>query len=126
MASESSELQQPITLLLCLGLGLLFLGTQELCQASLEVISTMDESISKVASLVVETCAYAGTGNVLQIQKLLHICAEHLTEKAEHQMVAVIGLALISFGENVGKEMVLRTMNNLLQYCEAPIKYIIF
>lgn len=25
MASESSELQQPITLLLCLGLGLLFL-----------------------------------------------------------------------------------------------------
>lgn len=86
----------------------------------------MDESVSKVASLVVETCAYAGTGNVLQIQKLLHICAEHLTEKAEHQMVAVIGLALISFGENVGKEMVLRTMNNLLQYCEAPIKYIIF
>jgi 26S proteasome regulatory subunit N1 len=27
--------------------------------------------------LVVETCAYAGSGNVLKVQKMLHLCAEH-------------------------------------------------
>lgn len=126
MMTEVSQLEQPITLLLCLGLGLLFLNTQEYSQAILEVCSTFDESVSQIAALVVETCAYAGSGNVLQVQKLLHICAEHLTEKANHQMVAVIGLALISFGESIGKEMVLRTMTHLLQYCETPIKYIIY
>lgn len=27
--------------------------------------------------LVVETCAYAGSGNVLKVQRMLHLCAEH-------------------------------------------------
>ena len=27
--------------------------------------------------LVVETCACAGSGNVLKVQKMLHLCAEH-------------------------------------------------
>lgn len=30
--------------------------------------------------LVVETCAYAGSGNVLKVQKMLHLIAEHKTE----------------------------------------------
>ena len=33
--------------------------------------------------LVVETCAYAGSGNVLKTQKLLHLCAEHKKEEKE-------------------------------------------
>jgi len=33
--------------------------------------------------LVMETCAYAGSGNVLNIQKLLHICAEHKEDEKE-------------------------------------------
>lgn len=67
-------------------------------------------------SLVMETCAYAGSGNVLQIQKLLHICAEHKENEKEatHQIAAVIGIALISFGEEIGQSMCLRTMNHLL------------
>lgn len=28
-------------------------------------------------STLVDVCAYAGTGNVLKIQKLLHMCSEH-------------------------------------------------
>ena len=67
-------------------------------------------------SLVVEVCAYAGSGNVLKVQKMLHLCAEHKKEEKEaiHQIVAVIGIALISFGEDIGQEMCMRSMNHLL------------
>ena len=63
-----------------------------------------------------QTCAYAGSGNVLQIQKLLHICAEHKTDEKEsiHQIAAVLGISLVAFSEEIGEEMALRTMNHLL------------
>lgn len=75
-------------------------------------------------SLVMETCAYAGSGNVLNIQKLLHLCAEHKEDEKEslHQIAAVIGVALIAFGEDIGQEMCMRTMNHLLQYGEPIIR----
>ena len=75
-------------------------------------------------SLVMETCAYAGSGNVLNIQKLLHICAEHKDDEKEsaNQIAAVLGVALIAFGEDIGQEMCLRTMNHLLQYGEPIIR----
>lgn len=55
---------------------------------------------------------------------MLHLCAEHKKEEkdATHQVAAVLGLALISFGEDIGQEMSLRTMNHLLQYGEPIIK----
>lgn len=55
-------------------------------------------------ALVVETCAYAGSGNVLKVQKMMHICAEHKKEEKEalHQIAAVLGIAMISFGEDIG------------------------
>ena len=74
--------------------------------------------------LIVETCAYAGSGNVLKVQKMLHLCAEHKEDEKEaiHQVAAVIGVALIAFGEDIGVEMALRTMNHLYQYGEPVIK----
>lgn len=39
-----------------------------------------------------------------------------------HQIAAVIGVALIAFGEEIGQEMSLRTMNHLLQYGEPIIR----
>ena len=36
---------------------------------------------------------------------MLRICAEHLTEDAEHQSVAVLGIALVVLGEDVGTEV---------------------
>jgi 26S proteasome regulatory subunit N1 len=72
--------------------------------------------MAEFVSLVMETCAYAGSGNVLQIQKLLHLCAEHKEDEKEsiHQIAAVLGVALVSFGEEIGQTMCLRTMNHLL------------
>lgn len=36
---------------------------------------------------------------------MLRICAEHLTDDAEHQSVAVLGIALVVLGEDVGTEV---------------------
>jgi len=36
-----------------------------------------NQKFAAFVELVVETCAYAGSGNVLKVQKMLHICAEH-------------------------------------------------
>ena len=37
-------------------------------------------------------------------------------------IAAVIGVALIAFGEDIGQEMCMRTMNHLLQYGEPIIR----
>eukprot|EP00604_Paraphysomonas_vestita_P002076 CAMPEP_0174819558 /NCGR_PEP_ID=MMETSP1107-20130205/2855_1 /TAXON_ID=36770 /ORGANISM="Paraphysomonas vestita, Strain GFlagA" /LENGTH=379 /DNA_ID=CAMNT_0016033271 /DNA_START=1752 /DNA_END=2891 /DNA_ORIENTATION=- len=47
----------------------------------IEVVRTIEHRMGKYAEITLETCAYAGTGNVLMIQKMLHICAEHPVEE---------------------------------------------
>lgn len=86
-------------------------------------------------------CAYAGTGTVLKIQQFLHLCDEHYNtdkekekddeekdqeEKADEkkeaeakddsfQAFAVIGIALVAMGEEIGAEMTLRQFNHLVR-----------
>jgi len=122
MEATEEELNHSHARYLCVGLGLLFLGKTEKAEAMLEVVRTVEHKISKYAAIVLETFAYAGSGNVLKVQEMLHQCSEHLTEDADHQMAAVIGIGLITMGENVGAEMALRTFDHLLHYCELPIK----
>ena len=126
LEKEEKDLEHSFTRIFALALGLLFLGKQNLVETSIEVIRAMlpNKNIAELVCLVMETCAYAGSGNVLNIQKLLHLCAEHKEDEKEsvHQIAAVIGVALIAFGEEIGQEMCLRTMNHLLQYGEPIIK----
>jgi len=122
MEATEDELNHSHAKFLCLGLGLLFLGKMEKADAMLEAIRTVEHKISKYAAIVLETFAYAGSGNVLEIQEMLHNCTEHLTQDAEYQAAAVIGIGLITLGEDVGTEMALRTFDHLLHYCELPIK----
>jgi 26S proteasome regulatory subunit N1 len=122
MDATTEELDHSHARYLCLGLAFLYLGQMEKADAMMEALRTIDHKISKFAALMLETCAYAGSGNVLKVQEMLHQCAEHLTEDAEHQMVAVLGIGLITMGEDVGTEMALRTFDHLLHYCELPIK----
>ena len=60
-----------------------------------------NEKFAAFIELMLETCAYAGSGNVLRVQKMLHLCAEHKKDEKEtlNQIAAVIGVALIGFGE---------------------------
>mmetsp|Transcript_37776 Transcript_37776/g.80694 ORF Transcript_37776/g.80694 Transcript_37776/m.80694 type:complete len:945 (-) Transcript_37776:128-2962(-) len=122
MEASDEELDHSHAKFLCLGLGLLFLGRMEKAEAMIEALRTIEHKISKFAAIVLETCAYAGSGNVLKVQEMLHQCAQHLEEDADHQMAAVIGIGLITMGEEVGAEMALRSFEHLLHYCELPVK----
>lgn len=97
MTRSELELSEPLGRMLCLGLGLLFLGRQEAVEATLEVSKTFNERISRYCQVVLESCAYAGTGNVLKVQELLTLCGEKIEAtqeegwKTAHQSAAAIG-----------------------------------
>ena len=67
--------------------------------ATLEVVP---EPFKSMASTLVDICAYAGTGNVLKVQHLLHICSEHYDTKDQVKAYVTcqftpIGLSFGSF-----------------------------
>ncbi|KAJ8129496.1 hypothetical protein O1611_g4136 [Lasiodiplodia mahajangana] len=111
-----------------LGLGLLFFGCQEEVDVVLETLKVLNHPLARPTSVLVEICAWAGTGAVLKIQDLLHICNEHFEESDEkkgdelEQVYAVLGIALVAMGEDVGQDMVLRHFGHLMHYGEANIR----
>ena len=58
-----------------------FSGKQEDVDTILEALKVMAEPFRSMATTIVDICAYAGTGNVLKVQQLLHICSEHYEAK---------------------------------------------
>lgn len=105
------------------GLGLLYLGQQDAAEATLAALDAITHPVGKYAKLTVEGMAFANSGDVLHVQKMLHSCTEHLEEaEAFHQTAAVIGLALISFGEEVGTDMSVRSLEHVLQYGELTLR----
>ena len=122
------QLKDKWTRFMALGLGLLFFGRQEDVDVILETLKAIDHPMSKPTSVLAEICAWAGTGTVLKLQELLHICNDHIEESDDKkgdellQAYAVIGLALVAMGEEVGQEMVLRQFGHLMHYGEANIR----
>merc|ERR1712159_811359 len=102
-----------------LALGLLYLGKQESIEVAMELVKGVPEPLQKQTAITLEGCAYAGTGNVLKVQQFLHLCGEHAEREEEgkektdvdmgYQMNAVISLAMVALGEEIGSEMALRT-----------------
>jgi 26S proteasome regulatory subunit N1 len=125
METSDADLDNTCSRFMCLGLGLLYLGKGEAADGVLEALKTIEHKRGRYAEVTLESCAYAGTGNVLKVQELLRSCTEHLTENAEHQSVAVLGIALVTAGEEIGMEMTLRTFEHLLHYGELPIKRVV-
>jgi len=128
MDRSETDLKDSVARLMCLGLGLLYLGKGEQCEAALTAIKVIEKPIREYLEMTVETCAYAGTGSVLQVQKLLKVAGEHLQEdekdplKTAHQDVAVLGIALAAMGEHLSTQMALRIFDHLLQYGEVNIR----
>lgn len=102
-------------------------GAQEESDATIEFLKAIEHPISKTAQVLVDACAYAGTGNVLKIQVMLHHCDDHIgippegskEEKDDKtddtfQAFAVIAISLIAMGEEIGAEMALRQFNHLV------------
>ena len=114
---------------LCLGLGLLFLGKGDVVDPTVEIAKTFPARISKFCQVTLESCAYAGTGDVLKVQSLLAMCGEHIENNTDddryadiHQQMACIGIAMIAMGEELGSEMVLRTIEHMLQYADLAVR----
>ncbi len=63
-----------------------FLGKGEAVEPMLESLKIISEPLRSFATVLVECCAYAGTGNVLKIQHMLHICSEHFENKDEKKV----------------------------------------
>nr|MBE5726991.1 regulatory particle non-ATPase 1 [Cucujiformia] len=146
MEKSESDLKDTYARFLPLGLGLCLLGKQEDADTILAALEVIPEPFRSMATTMVDICAYAGTGNVLKVQQLLHICSEHYdtpdkeesttkkdkdkTKEKEDkekdltskQAIAVLGIALISMGEDIGSEMAYRTFGHLLRYCEPVIR----
>jgi 26S proteasome regulatory subunit N1 len=142
-SEDSSFKHSTLSRFLCLGLGLLYLGKQEEMEVTMELLQAIEnKSLAKYATNTLVSCAYAGTGNVLQVQKLLHLCGEHNEEKKDdkegaeaegaqadddtddfaHQTVGAMGLALVAFGEEIGSEMAIRTCDHMLQYGDPAVR----
>ncbi|RKP25405.1 26S proteasome regulatory subunit RPN1 [Syncephalis pseudoplumigaleata] len=125
MAREEAQLNDPFAKFMALGLALLFLGKQEESDVYIETLKAIEHPIGKQAVVLATVCSYAGTGNVLKVQEMLHTCNDHLDPEKEsdtHQAFAVLGVALISMGEDVGAEMSLRAFNHLMHYGEPVIR----
>ncbi|XP_016428715.1 26S proteasome non-ATPase regulatory subunit 2 [Sinocyclocheilus rhinocerous] len=117
----------------------------EAIETTLAALQVVPEPFRSFSNTLVDVCAYAGSGNVLKVQQLQHICSEHYDNKdkdddkdkkdkkdkdkkettadmGSHQGVAVLGIALIAMGEEIGSEMALRTFGHLLRYGEPTLR----
>ncbi|MCJ1335354.1 proteasome regulatory particle base subunit [Bachmanniomyces sp. S44760] len=125
---RQKQLKDKWTRFMSLGLALLFFGRQEEVEVILETLKAIEHPMAKPAAVLAEVCAWAGTGTVLKLQELLHICNDHIEDGEDKkgdellQTYAVLGLALISMGEEVGQEMVLRQFGHLMHYGEPNIR----
>jgi 26S proteasome regulatory subunit N1 len=130
LEKSETELKDTYACWLPLGLGLNHLGKGEAIEAILAALEVVSEPLRSFASILVDVCAFAGSGNVLTVQQLLHVCSEHFDSKEKEedkdkkvkkdkgekdvpaamgarQGAAVLGIALTALGEEIGAEMAL-------------------
>eukprot|EP00744_Colponema_vietnamica_P002388 GILI01003759.1.p1 GENE.GILI01003759.1~~GILI01003759.1.p1 ORF type:complete len:814 (+),score=269.78 GILI01003759.1:102-2444(+) len=134
MEKSDQQLTDVTIRYMILALGCLFLSTQEKADTLIEATQALSPIVQKYAEIVVGSCAYAGSGNVMQIQKLFSIIAEQAdddddeeeakkpeeeTDAVEakplnHKAVAVLGISLIAMGERLGTDMCKRSLIHIL------------
>ncbi|KAJ6144530.1 hypothetical protein N7470_008425 [Penicillium chermesinum] len=125
---RQKQLKDKWTRFMALGLALLYFGRQEEVDVILDILKAVDHPMAKPTSVLASVCAWAGTGTVLKLQELLHICNDIIEEKEENkgdelvQSYAVLGLSLIAMGEDVGQDMILRQFGHLMHYGSSNIR----
>lgn len=118
-------MESPYLVLYILGMGLALLGQQK--DADLMIEATQLEEFPLEMRMFIKTlltaCAYAGSGNVVKVQELMHLVAMTKDEiNPKVQSVAVIGISIIALGEETGMEMIVRSFNHFLQYGDVSVK----
>lgn len=140
MEMEPEQLKSPWIKLYVLGLALLFFGKQDASDAIVETLKAIEHPVAQEAIVLLTLCSFAGTGEVLRIQQMLRLCAETPDENEKEvkdkekkedekkedkkdtskgefrQGLAVIAIAAIAMGEDVGKELCMRHFGHLVQF----------
>lgn len=100
---------------IALGIGLIYLGLQGQAAPAVELVSAMGDNstYAEFFKIAIESCAYAGTGNVLQIQNLLQVCTG---ENSISHAAAILGIAIVALGDPLGCQMSKRMFEHVLQY----------
>ena len=137
MEMEPEQLKSPWIKFYALGLALLFFGKQDASDAIVETLKAIDHPIADEAIVMLTLCSFAGTGEVLRIQQMLRLCAERPEDPKEEgseekkegenkeekkddgkgsfkEGLAVIAIAAIAMGEDVGKELCMRHFGHLV------------
>ena len=142
MEMDPEQLKSPWMRFYILGLAMLFFGKQDASDAFVETLKAIPHPIAQEAIVMLTMSSFAGTGEVLRIQQMLRLCAEkpddegkkdgeeekkeeenrenreeerRETGKGEfHQSLAVLAIAAIAMGEDVGKELSLRHFGHLV------------
>ncbi|KRW98942.1 Armadillo-type fold [Pseudocohnilembus persalinus] len=166
VGNDEKLAEHTLTRFFAVALGLLFLGQQEKCEDTLQILESIEsDHLKRYCSVCIEGCAFVGSGNVLKIQEMLKLITEGQKEMAEMQkkeeeklkeeqknqqqnqqtnqaqmqekekrikekiarqsqylQVAVIAIALIASSEEIGRQMAIRTYNNILQFCDITVK----
>lgn len=89
--------------------------------------------VRQYLKICIEVCAYVGSSNILKIQELIKVCTEmeikkmngkksQKTDKSSEiccedliKMISVIGIGLISLGNDLNSEMVIRIFGHFLR-----------
>jgi 26S proteasome regulatory subunit N1 len=116
MEASPAELDVPLARMLGVSLGLLFLGRQETADAMLESLDTIAHEMGKFCKIILQGCAYAGTGNVLMVQKMLHYCSEHPQGEEEKKQEADAAAAATAGGPAPAKSEI-KTTKFVYQVC---------
>ncbi|KPA80268.1 putative Proteasome regulatory non-ATPase subunit [Leptomonas pyrrhocoris] len=144
MEVPENKLKEPCVRYLILALGCMFLGRQEAADTLLDATRALPTLIQRYTEIVVRSCAFAATGNVVVIQSLFHVIAENeepeneeekneaedgneeANEQAQkpegeekpiplnYKAAAVLGIGLIAVGEDLGMEMTKRAIIHIL------------
>ena len=87
LEANEAEAGQAIARQLSLGLGLLFLGCRDAHEPIGEVVGAISHPIGRFTGVLLKACAFAGSGDVLVVQAMLRLCAEH-PESADRERAA--------------------------------------
>ena len=83
MENTETDLKDSFGKYLTLGIGLCYIGKQDAAEATIAALEVIPEPFKQMTVTLINICTYPGTGNVLKIQQLLHICSEHYEQEKE-------------------------------------------
>lgn len=127
MVFQQATLDKKFARFLAVALGVNFLGRLGQSEAVIEALSSVEHSIGAYAQLVVEVCSFAGTGDVLKVQKYMQLAAKEPANdnEVELQSVALLGVALLSISEPTGRGVFMRLIHQVLSYASPTLKRVV-